>query len=109
MSWEVRKNVHYLILIYLVSGTRVDYRVSVSSQYSPEITGTRVVLHIPTPANTSQQVVRVKMGKVRYDSTANCFNWIIKRFPGMTTFDLTASVTLLNTVVKKAWSRPPIR
>ncbi len=42
----------------------MDYRVSVSSQYAPEITGTKVLLRIPTPPNTAQQVVRVKMGKV---------------------------------------------
>jgi AP-2 complex subunit mu-1 len=72
------------------------------------IVGTKVVLKIPTPANTAQQQVRVKFGKVKYDATGNCFNWIIKKFPGGQTYDFTASVTLISTLVKKSWSRPPI-
>jgi len=112
MQYRVTSNLKMPFIVSAIvnelGGTRVDYRVQVTSQYPPDITGTKVVLHIPTPASTAQQVVRVKMGKVRYDATNNCFNWSIKRFPGGQTFDLTASVTLISTLQKKVWSRPPI-
>jgi len=91
-----------------IGGTRVDYRVRLASNYSPTVYGTKVVLKIPTPPNTAQQQVRVKMGKVKYDATENAFLWILKRLPGQQAFDFVASVTLMQTVVKKAWSRPPI-
>ena len=65
-------------------------------------------MRIPTPANTAQQQVRVKFGKVKYDATGNTFNWVIKRFPGGQTYDFTANVSLISTLVKKTWARPPI-
>merc|ERR1712000_503552 len=91
-----------------IGGTKVDYRVSITANYPSTIMGTKVVVRIPTPANTAQQQVRVKFGKVKYDATGNTFNWVIKRFPGGQTYDFTANVSLISTLVKKTWARPPI-
>lgn len=112
MNYRVTSNLRMPFTVSAIvnelGGTRVDYRVRVQSNYSPTVYGTKVVLKIPTPPNTAQQQVRVKMGKVKYDATDNSFHWILKRFPGQTAFDFTASVVLMATVVKKPWSRPPI-
>lgn len=117
--------VDYRVRIQSNYGMDSEVLFSLSSKLiGPTIYGTKVVLKIPTPQNTAQQQVKVKYGKVKYDATGNSFNWIIKKFPGnflllslmshsffkqgQMAFDLIASVTLIATLVKKTWSRPPI-
>lgn len=112
MNYRVTSNLkmpfNVSAIVNEIGGTKVDYRVSVQSNYNPSVEGKKVVINIPVPPNTAQHKVKVRVGKVNYDPTNNVFRWVIKKFPGRQAYDLTASVSLMSTLNKKTWSRPPI-
>ncbi|TPX31627.1 hypothetical protein SeMB42_g07730 [Synchytrium endobioticum] len=70
-----------------VSSTRVEFKVSVRSNFPLKIFAQNVVIKIPVPTNTASTRVVVTAGKGKYVGSENSFVWKIAR---------------------KLWSRPPI-
>jgi AP-2 complex subunit mu-1 len=63
---------------------------------------------IPTPKNAAIATINTPAGRARYTPEADAIVWKIRRFPGDTEYTLSAEVSLMHTVERKIWSRPPI-
>ena len=91
-----------------VGKAKVDYRISIRSNYGPKLFATNVVLRVPTPLNTAKVVERTTQGKARYEPEQNNIVWRIPRFVGAKELLLSAECSLSSMTTEKAWSRPPI-
>lgn len=99
-------------VVNFISSTRIEYKIHLKSQFMSKFNANNVVVKIPTPPNTA--VVRGLgnfgggAGKAKYVPAENAIVWKIPRMQGQTEFTLSAEAELSATIVKKAWSRPPI-
>ncbi|TPX59369.1 hypothetical protein PhCBS80983_g02551 [Powellomyces hirtus] len=91
-----------------ISKNRMEFKVSVRSQFSNKIFAQNVQLKIPVPTNTSGVKCLVTAGKAKYVGSENSIIWKISRFQGQQEYLLSAEAELTSTTTKKAWSRPPI-
>lgn len=91
-----------------IGKSRVDYTVQVKANFDPKLTGTNIVLRIPTPPNATAVKCEAGIGKAKWVSAENCIVWKIARMQGMSDASLQAEATLSQVTVRKAWSRPPI-
>jgi len=92
-----------------ITENRLDYEVSVISNYPPKTFGLKVTIKIPTPPATAVCKINLKgVGKAKFDAQLGGILWRIRRFPGQTTYILRASVELIATASNKVWDRPPI-
>lgn len=91
-----------------VGKSRVEYTVNLKANFDPKLTGTNVVMRIPTPPNTTSVKCEVGFGKAKWVSADNAIVWKIPRIQGMSDASLQAEATLSQVTVRKAWSRPPI-
>ena len=89
--------------------TRVEYSVTIKSQFDFQLEATGVLLKIPCPPNTASAKIKVTTGKAKYVAAESALVWKISRFPGGAEHMFQAEVGLLATISKKAWSRPPIQ
>jgi len=89
--------------------TRLDYEVTIVSEYPTQLFGLKVIVKIPTPPSTAVCKITLKGGgKAKYDAQAGGIVWRVRRFPGHAEFTLRATVDLISTTAEKAWDRPPI-
>ncbi|CAO1613617.1 unnamed protein product [Sympodiomycopsis kandeliae] len=91
-----------------IGKSRVEYTVHLKANFDPKLTGTNVVLRIPTPPNTTSVKCEVAVGKAKWVSSDNAIVWKIPRIQGMSDASLQAEATLSQVTIRKAWSRPPI-
>lgn len=91
-----------------VGKTKVDYSITIRSNYGSKLFATNVIVHIPTPLNTARVTERTSQGKAKYEPEHNNIVWKISRFTGQSEFVLTAEATLTATTQQKVWSRPPL-
>ncbi|GAA6027059.1 hypothetical protein JCM8097_006079 [Rhodosporidiobolus ruineniae] len=91
-----------------IGKSRVDYTVAVKTTFMAKLSASNVVIKVPTPLNTASVDCKVSLGKAKYVPAENLIIWKIPRFQGGADATLTASASLSQTTVRKAWSRPPI-
>ena len=91
-----------------VGKAKVDYRISIRSNYGSKLFATNVILRVPTPLNTAKVVERTTQGKAKYEPEQNNIVWRIPRFVGSKELLLSAECSLSSMTTEKAWSRPPI-
>ncbi|KAJ3275799.1 hypothetical protein HDV01_007266 [Terramyces sp. JEL0728] len=91
-----------------VSSTRVEFKVSVRSNYSSKIYAQNMIIRVPTPLNTASVKTNIQGGKAKYVGGENCIVWKVARFQGGEEIFLSAEAELTSTTVKKQWSKPPI-
>lgn len=91
-----------------IGKSRVEYTVHLKANFDPKLTGSNVVMRIPTPPNTTSVKCEVGFGKAKWVSSDNAIVWKIPRIQGMSDASLQAEATLSQVTVRKAWSRPPI-
>lgn len=91
-----------------VGKSKVEYTVNVRANFDAKLTGSNIVLRIPTPPNTTSVKCEVGTGKAKWVSADNCIVWKMPRMQGGSDASLQAEATLSSTTVRKAWSRPPI-
>ncbi|KAF9348570.1 hypothetical protein BGX34_002400 [Mortierella sp. NVP85] len=91
-----------------IGKSKIEYRILVKANFSPQLYGNNVVLNIPTPLNTAGVTCTTSMGKAKYVPDENSIVWKIPRFQGQSEFMLTGEANLTAMTHKKAWSRPPI-
>lgn len=91
-----------------VGKNKVEYSVNVRANFDAKLTGTNVVLRIPTPTNTTSVKCEVGTGKAKWVSAENCIVWKMPRMQGMSDASIQAEAMLSSTTVHKTWSRPPI-
>jgi len=89
--------------------SRLDYEVTIVSEYPTQLFGLKVIVKIPTPPATAVCKINLKGGgKAKYDAQAGGIVWRIRRFPGHSEFTLRATVDVIATAADKVWDRPPI-
>ncbi|KAJ3008753.1 hypothetical protein HKX48_008370 [Thoreauomyces humboldtii] len=112
MKYRTTENINLPFRVHAVvveiSKNRMEFKVSVRSQFSSKIFAQNVQLKIPVPTNTSGVRCLVTAGKGKYVGSENAIVWKISRFQGQQEYLLSAEAELTNTTTKKAWSRPPI-
>lgn len=80
------------------------------ANFSDKLFASKVIFHLPVPPNTANCKIKVSIGKAKWMREHNEVLWTgIRRFPGGAQHTLHASVTLIQTMSKRKWSRPPIR
>jgi len=90
-----------------VSNTKLDYEVSIISEFESTFSGHKVVIKIPTPPNTAVCKINVKgLGSAKHKPEEGAMIWRIKSFAGQIEVTLRASVELIQST--KVWDRPPI-
>uniref|UniRef100_H8ZWP4 Adaptor protein-2 complex subunit mu-1 n=1 Tax=Collodictyon triciliatum TaxID=190325 RepID=H8ZWP4_9EUKA len=95
-------------LIKELGRTRVEVKVTVKSQFGPQLYANNVVVKIPTPKNTAICRISTPVGKAKYSPETSCIIWKIKKFAGDSEVTLGADVELVATTLdRKPWSRPP--
>jgi AP-2 complex subunit mu-1 len=63
------------IVTELPSQNKVEYKISIRSNYSSKIFAQNIAVKIPTPLNTSSTKISVNGGKAKYAGGENCFVW----------------------------------
>lgn len=58
-----------------ISTTRVEFKISVRSNFSNKIFAQNIIIKIPTPLNTASTKINVNGGKAKYAGGENCFTW----------------------------------
>ncbi len=58
-----------------VSQNKVEFKVSVKSNFSSKIYAQHIVIKIPTPLNTASTKINCNGGKAKYVGSENCFVW----------------------------------
>ncbi|KAJ3180133.1 hypothetical protein HDU85_004136 [Gaertneriomyces sp. JEL0708] len=91
-----------------VSKNKMEFKVSIRSQFTSKIFAQHVQVKIPVPTNTSGAKCIVTAGKAKYVGSENSLVWKIARFQGQHEYLLSAEAELTATTNKKVWSRPPI-
>ncbi|KAI9197194.1 adaptor complex AP-3 domain-containing protein [Polychytrium aggregatum] len=112
MKYRTTENINLPFRVHAVvnevSKTRVEFKVSVRSQFSSKVFAQNIVVCIPVPTNTASTKIRVTSGKAKYNGSENCFIWKISKFQGQQEYLLGAEAELTVTTNTKPWSRPPI-
>ncbi|UZJ51224.1 hypothetical protein CBS101457_000544 [Exobasidium rhododendri] len=91
-----------------IGKSKVEYNVSLRANFDTKLSGTNIVLRIPTPPNTTNVKCQVVMGKAKYLPDENIIIWKIPRIQGGAETSLQADAELSSMTHRKAWSRPPI-
>lgn len=90
-----------------ITSTKLDYEVSIISEFESTFSGHKVAIKIPTPPNTAVCKISVKgLGSAKHKPEQGAILWNIKSFAGQIEVTLRASVELIPST--KAWDRPPI-
>ncbi|KAJ3308803.1 hypothetical protein HDV04_000790 [Boothiomyces sp. JEL0838] len=58
-----------------VSSTRVEFKVSVRSNYSSKIYAQNMIIRVPTPLNTASVKTNIQGGRAKYVGGENCIVW----------------------------------
>ncbi|KAG8920174.1 hypothetical protein FRC01_000889 [Tulasnella sp. 417] len=88
--------------------TKVEYNVTVRTNFSSKLYATEIALRIPTPLNATKVDAKYQHGKAKYTPSENVLLWKIPRMQGGTEATLTAVADLTSTTNQKPWARPPI-
>ncbi|KAG8997068.1 hypothetical protein FRB90_012580 [Tulasnella sp. 427] len=88
--------------------TKVEYNITVRTNFSSKLYGTEIALRIPTPLNATKVDAKFQHGKAKYTPSENVLLWKIPRMQGGTEASLTAIADLTSTTNQKPWARPPI-
>ncbi|VVT58666.1 uncharacterized protein SAPINGB_P006323 [Magnusiomyces paraingens] len=91
-----------------VGRLKVDYEITVRANFGAKLYATDVVVHVPTPLNTTDTTCSTSGGKAKYDPAVNQIVWRVGRCAGGAEYSLRASAQLTSTTVLKPWTRPPI-
>jgi len=92
-----------------VSVTKLEYEVSIISEFQESSFGSKVQVKIPTPENTAVCKTHVKgFGTAKHQPAESAIIWKIKKFTGQTEITMRATVELIATTSGKNWDRPPI-
>ncbi|KAG8887331.1 hypothetical protein FRB98_000200 [Tulasnella sp. 332] len=90
------------------SKSKVEYTVSLRTNFNIKLSATEVALRIPTPLNATQIEVKATQGKAKYVPAENVILWKIPRMQGGSEATLTGFAELTATTNRQAWARPPI-
>ncbi|KAG8954457.1 hypothetical protein FRC04_011784 [Tulasnella sp. 424] len=88
--------------------TKVEYNVTIRTNFSSKLYATEITLRIPTPLNATKVDPKFQHGKAKYTPSENVLLWKIPRMQGGTEATLTAIADLTSTTNQKPWARPPI-
>jgi len=91
--------------------TRVEYEITVKSNFNRALSANGVEIWIPTPPNVSkwQSDLQYSGGKVSYKSDKNCIVWKFpKKFHGEAQYRMSTEVHLIPSKNEVQWARPPI-
>lgn len=91
-----------------IGRSRVEYNIQLRANFDAKLSGTNIVLKIPTPTNSTNVKCQVALGKAKYVPEENVIVWKIPRIQGMAETSLQADADLSTTTHRKVWSRPPI-
>ncbi|KAJ3306593.1 hypothetical protein HDV03_004722 [Kappamyces sp. JEL0829] len=91
-----------------VTATKVEFKISVRSNYSSKLFAQNMIIKVPTPLNTASTRIQVNGGKAKYVGGENCFVWKVAKFQGGEEIFFSAEAELTHLSVKKQWVRPPI-
>jgi len=92
-----------------ISPTKIEYEVTVISEFQDPCHGQKVRIKIPTPESTAICKTHVKgLGSAKHHPEESAIIWKIKKFPAHSEVTLRASVELIATSAGKAWDHPPI-
>lgn len=102
MRYRITENTHLpfrvLSAINEMGSTRVEIKVTVKANFSPNLFGQNVLVKIPTPKNTATCRLRTTAGKALYRPEQEAIVWKMKRFPGGAEFGLSGEMKLAQTV-----------
>jgi len=91
-----------------ISTSKLEYEVSIISEFEATFIGKDIVVSIPTPPNTAVCKTSIKgVGTAKYRSEKGAIIWNIKEFAGQIEVTLRATVDLITTAAK-IWERAPI-
>ncbi|KAG8932150.1 hypothetical protein FRC03_001294 [Tulasnella sp. 419] len=88
--------------------SKVEYTVTVRTNFNSKLSATEVVIRIPTPLNTTKLDIKVPHGKGKYVPAENVIVWKIPRIQGGAETTLNAIAELTATTNRQPWARPPI-
>lgn len=109
VSDEVSLPFHVYPNIVEKGRARVEYEVSIKSNFDSKTLAQDVIIRLPCPTNAAKHNFKVIDGKTKYDAKKHCIEWTIKRFPpGQTQYRLKGEVTLAVGIRDQQWARPPI-
>mmetsp|Transcript_12601 Transcript_12601/g.31018 ORF Transcript_12601/g.31018 Transcript_12601/m.31018 type:complete len:441 (-) Transcript_12601:70-1392(-) len=112
MSYRTTSNINLpfrlLPIVKEIGTTRVEYKLSIKANFGEELLATGVLVKVPVPKNTATTKMKVSNGKTKYVAQENAIVWKIPRMAGGAEYHFSADVSLMATISKKAWSRPPI-
>jgi AP-2 complex subunit mu-1 len=58
-----------------VSKSRVEYNINLKANFDAKLSGSNIVLRIPTPLNTTNVKCQVLLGKAKYVPADNLIVW----------------------------------
>lgn len=87
---------------------RVEYDITIKATFGNKLYASDVVVHIPTPLNTSSTTQSCSNGRVKYDPSVSQLVWKINRFSGGSEHSVHCEAQLAPSTNQKPWSRPPI-
>lgn len=108
-----------------IGTSRVQYEVTIKTNFNSKLSATNVVLRIPTPLNTTSVDCQVASGKAKYVPAENvvvwkyvvlhfhlflladCFNRI-PRLQGGQEASFSGTAELTSVTNRQVWARPPI-
>ncbi|KAG8908525.1 hypothetical protein FRB99_005885 [Tulasnella sp. 403] len=88
--------------------SKVEYTVTLRTNFSNKLSATEIALRIPTPLNTTRVELKVPHGKAKYVPAENVILWKIPRLQGGAEATLSGFTELTATTNRQAWARPPI-
>ncbi len=79
MKYRTTENINLPFRVHAivneVGKTMVDYKILVKASFSAKLYATNVKIHIPTPPNTANVVIRVLVGKAQFKPAEGGIIW----------------------------------
>ena len=90
--------------------TRIEADVTIKTCFKSHLEAFNIVLKLPVPKWTASAVVKVPVGRAKYNAEKNAIVWKIRSINGQCEVTMTASIDLISATMhdKLQWSRPPI-
>ena len=112
MRYRATENVNLPFKVHAIVNeigkSKVNFSISVRSNFASKLFATNVVIRIPTPLNTARVTETTTQGRAKYEPEQNNIVWKINRFSGQQEHVLQAEADLTSMTTHKAWSRPPL-
>lgn len=90
--------------------TRIEADVTIKTCFKAHLEAFNIVLKLPVPKWTASAVVKVPVGRAKYNAEKKGVIWKIRSINGQQEITMTCTIDLISATMhdKLNWSRPPI-